>query len=61
VTVPVLERNFSAHFAIRKEGIVHPLCKSWRTTWNWTLERDHVTCTFCREALEKRELDAPAA
>jgi hypothetical protein len=57
----ILERNFSAHFAVREEGIVHPLCKSWRTTWNWTLERDHVTCTYCRAALEKLELDAPAA
>jgi len=48
----ILERNFAAHFAVRVEGIVHPLCKAWRTSWNWTLERGFVTCPQCKLALE---------
>jgi hypothetical protein len=57
----ILERNFSAHFAIRKEGVVLPLCKEWRSSWSWTLERDHVTCPPCRLALEKRAQGVPDA
>lgn len=53
----ILERNFAAHFGIRKEGVVHPLCKAWRSTWNWTMEKEHVTCPQCRSALQ----DPPAA
>jgi hypothetical protein len=28
----ILERNTAAHFAVRKEGVVHPLCQDWRST-----------------------------
>jgi len=50
----ILERNFAAHFAVRVEGVVHPLCKAWRTSWNWTLERNFVSCPQCRLALEQQ-------
>jgi hypothetical protein len=53
--VPILERNHAAHFAIRKEGVVHPLCQAWRATWSWTLERDHVTCPQCQAVIAKEE------
>jgi len=55
----ILERNFAAHFGVRRDGTVHPLCQAWRSTWNWTLERDHVTCPQCQVALKKLG-EAPA-
>ena len=49
------DRSAGAHFAVREEGVVHPLCKSWRSNWNWTLEQDRVTCPQCRAALQPGE------
>lgn len=49
------ERNHAAHFAVTQEGVVQPLCQAWRTTWSWTLERDHVTCPQRRAVLEKQK------
>jgi hypothetical protein len=57
--VAILERNFAAHFAVRQDGVVRPLCQDWRSTWNWTLERDHVTCPQCRVELVRRGIDGP--
>jgi hypothetical protein len=54
----ILERNSAAHLAVRKEGVVHPLCQAWRSSWNWTLERDRVTCPQCRAALAQEARDA---
>lgn len=50
----ILDRNFAAHFAVRLEGVIKPFCQSWRSTWNWTMEPDHVTCPHCRTALERQ-------
>jgi len=54
----ILDRNAAAHFATRRDGVVHPLCQAWRSSWNWTLERDRVTCLQCRAALARVSSDA---
>jgi hypothetical protein len=55
----ILERNFAAHLGVRREGTVVPFCQAWRSTWNWTMERDHVTCPQCLLALTKKQAGAP--
>jgi len=51
----ILERNAVAHYGVRRNGAIRPVCLSWRSTWNWTRSPAEVTCPQCRAALATRD------
>lgn len=49
--MPILDKHALAHLGVRGEGTTRPLCRDWRSSWNWTLVPAEVTCPACRAAL----------
>ncbi|MBI5071084.1 MAG: hypothetical protein HZB56_22935 [Deltaproteobacteria bacterium] len=56
----IMDRHALAHLGVRGEGTTRPLCKDWRSSWNWTLVPAEVTCPACRAALTANAAGAGA-
>ncbi len=53
----IREKGALTHLGVRVDGAMRPLCRAWRSSWNWTLVRAEVTCRECRAARASSEGD----
>lgn len=56
----IMDKHALSHLGVRGEGTTRPLCKDWRSSWNWTLVSAEVTCPACRAAIAANPAGARA-